>query len=566
MNKFFLFIKIFLFASIINAQEGSLDWAFGLGATQDDIGFASTVDNLGNVYVTGSFQGIVDFDPGIDVFNLSNIDIGGNIFITKYDSLGNLEWAKQIGGNFVDEGKSITIDTFGNVIITGVFWETVDFDPSSNVYNLTSAGGWDVCVVKLDTSGNFLWAKQMGGNQNDYGQHITVDADGNIYSIGYFDGIGDFDPGNGVAILSSGGALDTFISKLDSAGNFLWAKQFSGFDNNLGSSIAVDSSGNIYTTGWFWETVDFDPGNSTFNLISDGNNDIFISKLDSSGNFVWAKKLGGSGFSYATAITVDALENVYSTGFFSESVDFDPNVNNVSLISNGGHDAFISKLDTSGNFLWAKQLGGTTNDSSRAIALDQSSNLYISGSFTGTADFDPGAEDYNLTALGGYDAFVNKLDSGGNFLWAAQFGGIENSTGYDISVDPLDNVYTTGAFSGIVDFDPSNDVFNIVSNGELDIFIHKTSQLDLSIVENNFGIDFKVYPNPFRENIQIDLGDKYNDINIFIRNLTGKVVAQKRYSNLKTLSMDLDLISNGVYIIEIQIDTKKSSYLRIIKY
>ncbi len=144
-------------------------------------------------------------------------------------------------------------------------------------------------------SQNFVWAKSFSGNGNEYGFSICSDASGNVYTTGHFDGTVDFDPGPGVVNLTSTGAADVFITKLNSAGNLVWVKSFGGVpaNNDVGSSITTDASGNVYTTGYFYGTVDFDPGASTFTLTSVAY-DIFISKLDASGNFIWAKQMGGS--------------------------------------------------------------------------------------------------------------------------------------------------------------------------------------------------------------------------------------------------------------------------------
>ncbi|MCB9335951.1 MAG: SBBP repeat-containing protein, partial [Flavobacteriales bacterium] len=236
----------------------------------------------------------------------------------------NFEWVKSFGGSSLNDGYSITVDDSGNVYTTGYFIGTGDFDPGTGIANLTSTGIQDVFVQKLDASGNFLWAKSFGGSYNDYGRSITVDVSGNVYTTGYFIGTGDFDPGADTTNLTSSGGYDIFIQKLDASGNFLWAKSFGGNSEDRGESTTIDDSGNVYTTGYFHNTADFDPGADTANLTSAGFRDIFVQKLDASGNFLWAKSFGGNSNDYGRSITVDASGNVYITGTFEESVDFDP--------------------------------------------------------------------------------------------------------------------------------------------------------------------------------------------------------------------------------------------------
>src|ERR1035437_6133157 len=388
----------------------------------------------------------------------------------------NLQWAKAMGGTGTDDGYSIATDASGNVYTTGYFQGTADFDPGAGTFNLTSAGSNDISISKLDATGNFVWAKAMGGTGGDYGYSIALDASGNVYTTGVFTGTADFDPGAGVFNLTSaGGSIDIFISKLNSSGNFVWAKTMGGTSYDGGSSIALDASGNVYTTGGFGGTADFDPGAGVFNLTSVGGADIFISKLDASGNFLWAKSMGGIGNDGANSISLDASGNVYTTGPFGGTADFDPSAGVFSLTSAGGDDIFISKLDASGNFLWAKAMGGTGNESCTSIVLDVSGNVYTTGYFNGTADFDPGAGIFNLTSAGGTDIFISKLNSSGNFLWAkamggsSPFGDLSNS----LAVDASGNVYSTGRFAGTADFDPSAGIFNLTSVGSQDIFISK---------------------------------------------------------------------------------------------
>ena len=321
------------------------------------------------------------------------------------NSQTNLQWAKTIGGVNDDASSSVTVDGAGNVYTTGYFNGTVDFDPGVGIYTLTSLGSDDVFISKLNASGNFVWAKQLGGANNERGLSITVDVSGNVYTLGWFGGITDFDPGVAVYNFTSaiGGSYDMFISKLDASGAFVYAKQF---DGSRGLSIAVDINSNVYTAGSFIGTVDFNPGAGVFNLTAVGGNDIFISKLDAFGSFVFAKTMGGYGNDYSSSITIDAVGNIYTTGAFNGTSDFDPGagVYNLATVAGAATGVFISKLDISGAFVWAKQLGGTAGGGyGNCIVVDGTGNVYTTGNFMGTLDFDPGASVYNLTGPGSND-------------------------------------------------------------------------------------------------------------------------------------------------------------------
>ena len=346
------------------------------------------------------------------------------LFITKIQAQDlSLTWAKGIGGTMNDQGKSIAVDATGNVYTTGIFSGTVDFDPSTIVINLTSTGLTDIFITKQDPMGNLVWAKTMGGTSDDVSNAIFIDIIGNIYITGSFKNIVDFDPNSGIVNITSIGASDIFITKLDVNGSLVWAKAMGGIGDDMGTSLAVDANGSVYTIGQFIDIVDFDPNIGSVTLISAGNLDIFISKLDASGNFVWAKAMGGINNEFGQSIAIDTIGNIYITGIFSGTVDFDPNIIVANLISAGITDTFITKLDATGNLIWAKSIGGLGFDQSYSITLDASNNVYTTGYFSGTADFDPSIGVTSLTSNGFEDIFISKLDASGNFIWAKAMGG-----------------------------------------------------------------------------------------------------------------------------------------------
>jgi len=561
MNKTTTLLFAF-FIGIFTSNAQIYQWAKSKGGTSFDAGYFIAVDGSGNVYTTGLFKGTVDFDPGAGTNNLTSVG-GEDIFISKLDAAGNFLWAKSMGGTIDDRGTSIVVDASGNVYTSGYFQGIADFDPGAGTSNLTSTGSWDIFILKLDAAGNFLWAKNMGGIIGDRGNSMAVDGSGNVYTTGLFQGTGDFDPGAGTSNLTSAGDYDIFISKLNASGNFLWAKSMGGTSFEGGYSIAVDGSGNVYTTGFFQGTVDIDPGAGTSNFTSAGSYDIFISKLDTAGNFLWAKSMGATIDDRGYSIAVDGSANVYTTGLFHGTVDFDPGAGTNNLTSAGSEDIFISKLDAAGNFLWAKSMGGTSTDISTAIAVDGSGNIYTTGYFYGTADFDPGAGTSNLTSVGNYDIFISKLDAAGNFLWAKSMGGTIGDRGYSIAVDGSGNVYTTGYFNGTADFDPGAGTSNLTSAGLEDIFISKLDLTSVGILENSFGNTLAVYPNPTNGAMSIDLGSSYDDVTVIIRNQLGQDVLRKSYSGSTSLQLNIPGEA-GIYFIEVSSSDNKA-ILKVVK-
>jgi type IX secretion system substrate protein/beta-propeller repeat-containing protein len=553
MKKMILFTLLFYTILLVKPQIPTLEWAKSMGGPDHDGGSSVKTDALGNVYTAGSFSGSVDFDPGYGTKYLHSKGYT-NLFIQKLDASGNFLWAKSIGETGSVGGQLVKIDLAGNLYITGGFHNTVDFDPNSGIKNLTSNGASDIFVLKLDVSGNFLWAKSFGGAKDDYDECSNIDAKGNIYITGRYKSTVDFDPGPGITNLTSNGDHDIFVQKLDASGNFLWAKSIGGTGSDYSYSITVDIVGNAYTTGFFKSTIDFDPGLGVSNLTSNGAQDIFIQKLDASGNFVWAKSMGGPGYDYGHSITLDSKGNLYTTGSFVKTVDFDPGPGITNLTSNGGDDIFIQKLDASGNFLWAKSIEGQGYGGGSIIITDSKNNLYITGVFKLTMDFDPGIGIKNLTSNGMIDFFVLKLDDSGNYQWAISMGGQVNDYCRAIAIDQMGHVFISGQFlSKPIDFDPGPGVASFVSNGKGDIFIIKLKESTVGINDPYPLKGFFLYPNPSSGtfHLKIEKPDYIGDITLEIYNLLGKKVMERTtsFNQVYKTQFRLSKFVSGQYIL-----------------
>jgi hypothetical protein len=401
------------------------------------------------------------------------ISVAANSARTDVD-VGLVGTAPAFGFAFACNGTSNTIaramtaDAQGNVYITGGLNGTVDFDPGPAAYSLTGASysRSNVFVAKYTRSGALCWARTFPGSasNDELGYAIAVDASGNVYTTGSFVGTVDFDPGPGTFnVTGSVANNDVFISKLDADGNFVWARGVGGSGADVGNGLAVAADG-VYVTGSFSGTGDFDPGNGTYNLVNAGNTDVFLLKLDEAGNFAWARGIGGTGYDVGNAITISPDGYVYATGSFSASADFDPSASTFNLTSAGAGDVFVSKFDLSGNFVWARGMGGTCSDAGTAIAISPDGGICTSGNFQGTADFDPETTVANLSSAGGYDVFVTKLSAGGSLVWARGMGGANDDSATGTTVSSNGSVSTTGYFNGRADFDPSPAGIFVLTN------------------------------------------------------------------------------------------------------
>lgn len=280
---------------------------------------------------------------------------------------------------------------------------------------------------------------------------VAIDSSDNIYITGTSQGANLF--GKNV---TSGTTDDIFVAKLNSSGVVQWVYAAGGTGRDRGRKIALDSSGNIYVTGYYWSTVDFGGGNVT----SNGNWDAFLLKLNSSGTFQWVKSYGSNYNDLGRDVAIDSNDNIYMLGNYRGTVDFGGGDENGAV--NG--DIFLVKFNSSGVFQWVYTAGASSADDSRALALDSSDNPYITGSFQSTVNFGGG----NITAANTDDLFILKLNSSGAYQNIYTSNIFTTQKGKGLAVDSSGNIYATGTFSGTVDFGGGN----ITTSGN-DIYLLK---------------------------------------------------------------------------------------------
>lgn len=474
----FLALLFFMTHSMqINAQanQHTLSWVYGIGGNSLDDVRSTTTDATGNVYIAGNFQGTADFDPGSGTENLTAT--GQDIFIVKYDMDGNYLWASCLVGDNIGFVTNIAIDQSGNIMLVGSFLGTVDFDPGPDVSNHTSANFiGDMFMAKYDSNGVYMWSKAVFSA--GFGVQATVlelDTLGNIITGGLFVGPTDFDAGTGTAVLTpSGLGLAIFIAKYDTDGNYIWAKGFGGGSFYMdATSLSLGDQGDIYLTGVFANTIDFDPGVGVADLVADEPDIIcgYLAKYDADGDYVWAKRIDLLVQPYA--VDVDDMNDIYLTGRFSGTRDFDPGPAVADLMSNGIEDIFIAKYNAAGSYIWANHIGGATYSWGRCIKIDPAGKIYVTGEFSGTADFDPGPATANLISNGNSDVFIANFDTSGNYLWAGNMGGMDVDQGMSLTTNHAGIIYTTGTYTNLADFDPGSGTSALTSNGDKDVYILK---------------------------------------------------------------------------------------------
>lgn len=419
------------------------------------------------------------------------------IFLSSntYSQTPDFDWAVSGGSSITsmfgtfELARTVLVDDSGNLYAIGHFEGTMNFSPTMAVPSITSSGAADIFIVKMNTNGTVVWAKNMGGSGGDRPYDATFDDQGNIYITGDFEQTADFDPGMGTSNLTSNGSRDIFVVKLDTDGNLVWAKSMGDSGLDRGWGIDVDLSGNVYTTGSFEGTVDFNPDTQVTNVFtSNGSDDIFLQKLDSNGNFQWLRQMGGTGSDEGEAVQLAPDGSIFITGTFSNTSDMNPGAADSLLVSDGSTDIFIEKLDDQGDFLWVRKLGGTNFDIASALEIDNAGNVIATGYFRDNLDFDSGNGTTSITTNGGRDIYVHKLAANGDFIWSQQIGGSDNDFSFSVRSDTARNVYITGSFEDVVDFDPGMATQNMTSTGTTgDCYILKLDESGAFVWSQQMG-------------------------------------------------------------------------------
>ncbi len=492
------FSSLLVFLSIgwnLAAQMPILNWVkafkdnntlnYSVGNNGRSIG----VDSQGNVYTVGLFMYSMDFDPGPGVYSLvASSPSNYGIYISKLDANGNFVWAKQIP-TLVEWGAiELEVAPDGTIYLASQLRGTADMDPGPSVLMMSSIGFKDAFIAKIDKDGNLIWVKKFGGPGDTGAEFMSVafDQNNNVIIGGLFNNTIDVDPGPGVVNMTSTGHQQSFIVKLNSNGDYIWAHQFGNggvYNNSNIRDLKCDPQGNIITVGGFAGVCDFDPGPSTFIMtcssgsISDG----FICKWDADGNLLWAKSMGQSGgynhLLLVQGVALDRSNNIITTGYFIGNFDLDPGPG-VFNVNGNPFNCFISKLDATGNFVWGKQIAGQpSHDTGNDVAVDMEDNVYIAGSFERNVDFDPGPGVHIINSPYYGAAAIVKLNPAGNFVFAAPFQSISYGSALfrRLVVDHDKNIYVTGYFSGIMDYDPGPDVFPFSSGAHQACYVLKLS-------------------------------------------------------------------------------------------
>lgn len=555
MKKLLLVFVTFLISNLCVAQPTMAEWVSTFGGNGTEFPFDLHLDEEDNSYLTGYFTGSVNFGSGAGAVMLSS---KGEIdaFVAKYDADGELQWAVQLGGTGEDQGNGVTTDADGNVYVTGYFEMTVDFDPGEGVANMNSAGNKDIFIVKLSATGEWIWSKRIGDTSTDEAQDIALDENGGVYLTGRFTRDVDFDPGSGTAVLDGWGSVpDMFILKLDQDGAYEWAKKIGVGEPDRGETLAIAPDGTVVIAGIFSGNVDFDPGAGTTQIFGAGLADVFVTKFTAAGDFVWASTFRGEGFETCQDIAIDNDGNIYAGGWFRETVDFNNGGAPLVLTSEGAEDSFLAKFNPAGDVLWVKQIGGENLEWTYNIAVDVLGDVYATGFFYDTVDFDPGPGVSNLTSASIEDIFLYKLSTDGDFRWAKRMGGPMSQSGYGLEIGASGDIFTTGTFRNTSDLDPEETVWNFTAVDGADGYLLKVDQTVISSVREAEQLELQLFPNPSVGNLTIAFEKPLHDAILRIRSVSGAIILDNIQLLGHQIELDISSQPAGLYLVEIQSGT-----------
>lgn len=590
----------------------SLNWAVSFGSSNgNELIRNITIDNVGNVYATGQFQNTVDFDP--DTSSSIHFSNGSDdVFVVKYDQQGNHLWTKTFGGSSEDRGLYIETHPNGTILISGYYRGNVDFDPSTLQDIRSGNSGENAFITALDTNGSYLWTNTYKSSSNhsyiNRGYSINVNNQGDILFCGSFVGNTDFDPSNNFMTYSSNGGEDAFLTKLSPNGSMIWTKSWGGYSECIPTDVKTDQNDNIYVSGLFRSSVDFNPDvNTSLTRLSNGHRDMFISKFDTNGVLLWNRTVGSVSADALAQISIDNDGFVFGTGYFYTSFDADPDSNNTSIIqSQGDSDAFYWELDSSGNFISAHSIGGSGNDLATGIAFDGSNGIFVGGAFSSTVDFDPDTSIYNRSSNGSRDFFIQKIsvckttiDSINAFgcqFYISPSSKLISSSGIYMDTIPNQNgcdsvlkinVTLNQLNTSVTSNDPdlyantnqsvsyqwlncsnnfaaipgaTQSTYTATQNGYYAVEITQGQCKDtsnchqiISVGINDFdNVDYlSFHPNPSNGSFNADLSDDYLNANYTVYNLQGKIIEKGKVEIASNFQLNIKS-SEGLYIVKFE--------------
>ncbi len=551
--KVFFIVATFFCMENARAQFGQAQWVRNaVGGTGNAIG----TDAAHNVYVFGSYQ----YEMYVDTLHLIDSPIiYQNMFLTKYDANGKLQWVKKATSTGSCYGNAMSVDAAGNIYVGGNYLGDLNIGGQQLLANINTniaPTAKNVFLAKFNTNGNVVWAKSVSGNDRvlisygySFGQQgggMKIDKAGNLYITGWF---GDFglaaDTVNFDNIqLTNDGHGSGFVAKFDTSGHVLWAKKIAGTCTPY--DIAVNANDDLLVTGVIEDTmVLFDNIRLSVPFVRTKYIVSFLAKYDKNGNATWAKLIDGDDGVGSVSLATDKQNNVLITGFsFGDSVIFD----NIVLPSNKAHNnGFIAKYSNGGNILWAKNMDPAIRSENlpNYLTIDANDMMYVVGNYKGTCSFDN--KTISSVNNASYDVYVAKYDANGALQWLTGMGGKADDKGYCINVDNTGDVYVTG------------EIADTCTIGSFPVDVPYASMFVAKMTPPPTGVkqvtemlnDISVYPNPTTSNVTINFGTGAFST-VRLADAIGRCVQTEIVNGRQQVSINTRGIGAGLYLITAQ--------------
>ncbi|MFO7659976.1 MAG: hypothetical protein R6V77_03600 [Candidatus Cloacimonadaceae bacterium] len=420
MKKATLLLLMSISALLLLAQNPVWEW---VKPVDSNIDWFMDLDEVGNIYVTGAFNSTMVFDDITLTTNGKN-----DIFLAKMSTDGNWLWAKQIGGPEGDSFSSLCLDKAGNIFLSGRFSGTVNFGD----LQLTEDEKGDLFIAKMNAQGNWLWAKQTGGNSNAYIRYLAADETGNLFVSGQFGAKATIGDSTLVSYATN------FISKLDEQGNWLWTKRIDS-KSEIPHPVSVDRLGNLYLAGNFTGMVTI----ADSLLGGSRGRCSFVAKLNPEGKLQWVARNATEWGTIIWSIAADAEGNSYITGTGHGKLWFDDIYVKCGLI-----DIIVAKVDPNGKWEWVRHSKDKDYAMSTSVCVDKDGNPFISGTFENKTKLGS----FKLKSQKGWDLVVAKLDKSGKWMWAELGKSAGFAEGHTIKADNEGNAVLIGQCKGEAEF------------------------------------------------------------------------------------------------------------------
>ena len=447
LRKIFKFFIIALLLLVIEKSASAQTWQWAKQLSDSSTSASSTAtDKNGNVYVTGTFQSsTISFDT-TSVMNTGST----NVYLVKYDRLGNVLWAKTVGNTGLANVTQVCSDATGNIVVVGCFYSSM-MTFGSTVLTNSNAGTTDIFIAKFNTNGTILWAKSIGGSYYDYPGGVAVDSSGDIAITGGFESASIAIAGTVFYNSSTTGGQDMFVAEFDSSGNYQWATTATG-GGIRPTSIAFDNDGNVFVAGAFNNSVmGFLWSSATLINTNVGSSDLFL--VSYNGPYVQRiYSAGGNGDDEIDAIATDKVGNIFAVGVtHSTSFSFPYSFLSISTLEEYGYQAlFVMKFDGSLFPQWLNIAIGEAHvdyNTGQFIGCDSQDNVYTTGIFSSA--YGLGIDTFSLSGVGNQDIFIVKYSNSGATYWAKSVGGSGNEQVSSISISGPDLFYLVGSTNSL---------------------------------------------------------------------------------------------------------------------